>query len=160
MHGNLQLVDGLFIADCDNHDPGGENESMGPVKRLVTYTLAGYAGEVVISAVHDLWRKKPVRFRTSPLMLPVYSTLLPLYEPLHETVRERSLATRAIAYGVGFLTVEYASGIVFRKTVGEAPWDYSDARYHLHGLVRADYFFQWALMGLALEPLHDALTSE
>lgn len=131
---------------------------MGILKRLVGYTLAGYAGEVAISAVHDVWRKKPVRLRTSPLMLPVYSTLLPLYEPLHESVRERPVATRATAYGLGFLAAEYASGMVFRGTVGKAPWDYSDARYHLHGLIRPDYFFQWALMGLALEPLHDRLT--
>ena len=133
---------------------------MGILKRLVTYTLAGYAGEIAISAVHDVWRKKPVRFRTSPLMLPVYSTLLPLYEPLHETMREKSVVTRAFVYGVGFLLAEYASGTVFRGTLGEAPWDYSDASYNLHGLIRADYFLQWALMGLALEPLHDALTSD
>lgn len=131
---------------------------MGIFKRLVAYTLAGFAGEVVISAIHDVWRKRPVRLRTSPLMLPVYSTLLPLYEPLHNALRDRSLATRATTYGVSFLAVEYVSGIVFRRTVGDAPWDYSDASYNLHGLIRPDYFFQWALMGLALEPLHDRLT--
>lgn len=133
---------------------------MNILKRLVAYTVAGYAGEVVISAIHDVWRKKPLRLRTSPLMLPVYSTLLPFYEPLHKAVRERHLVMRATAYGVSFLAVEYASGMFFRRTVGDAPWDYSEASYNLHGLIRPDYFFQWALMGLALEPLHDALTSE
>lgn len=142
------------------HDRRGENERVDILKRLVTYTLAGYAGEVAISAVHDVWRKKPVRLRTSLLMLPVYSTLLPLYEPLHDAMREHPLATRAAVYGLGFLAMEYASGMVFRGALGEPPWDYSDARYNLHGLIRPDYFFQWALMGLALEPLHDLLTSE
>ena len=133
---------------------------MSILKRLITYTFAGYLGEVAISAGHDVWRKKPVRFRTSPLMFPVYSTLLPLYEPLHNVIRERHLVTRATAYGLSFLAVEYASGIFFRRTIGDAPWDYSDASYNLHGLIRPDYFFQWALMGLALEPLHDRLTSD
>jgi uncharacterized membrane protein len=91
-------------------------------------------------------------------MLPVYSLLLPLFEPMHDSMRERPWAYRATVYGLGFLAVEYASGEVFRRTLGEAPWDYSDARYNLNGLVRLDYFFQWALMGLALEPLHDRLT--
>jgi uncharacterized membrane protein len=129
------------------------------LKRLIAYTVAGFAGEVAISAVHDVWRKKPVRFRTSPLMLPVYSLLLPMWEPLHDALRDRSWVTRGTVYGLGFLGVEYASGLAFRKTLGEAPWDYSDATYNLHGLIRPDYFFQWAAAGLALEPLHDKLTS-
>lgn len=91
-------------------------------------------------------------------MLPVYSLLLPLYEPVHDALRERSWMTRGTVYGLGFLAVEYGSGLIFRNTLGEAPWDYSGATYNLHGLIRADYFFQWAAMGLALEPLHDALT--
>lgn len=125
---------------------------------MVVYTVTGFAAEVAISAVHDVWRKKPVRFRTSPWMLPVYSLLMPLYEPIHGSLRDRSWITRGTVYGLGFLGVEYGTGLLFRRTLGEAPWDYSDARYNLHGLIRADYFFQWVAMGLALEPLHDALT--
>ena len=132
---------------------------IGPLRRVVAYSIAGFLAEVAISAVHDVWRKKPVRFRTSPWMLPIYSLLLPLYEPLHDALRDRSLVSRGTAYGVGFLAVEYASGVVFQKTLGDAPWDYSDARWQLHGLVRPDYFFQWAAVGLALEPLHDRLTA-
>lgn len=120
--------------------------------------MTGFACEVAVSAIHDVWRKKHVRFRTSPWMLPVYSLLLPLYEPVHDALRERSWMTRGTVYGLGFLAVEYGSGLIFRNTLGEAPWDYSGATYNLHGLIRADYFFQWAAMGLALEPLHDALT--
>ena len=122
------------------------------------YSAIGFVAEVAISAVHDVWRQKPVRFRTSPWMLPVYALLLPLYEPIHDALRERSWILRSSAYGVGFLAVEYASGVAFRQLLGEAPWDYSDARYNLDGLIRPDYFFQWAVMGLALEPLHDAMT--
>ncbi len=91
-------------------------------------------------------------------MLPIYALLLPLYEPIHDALRGRSWVLRGSVYGVGFLAVEYASGVAFRHALGEAPWDYSDARYNIDGLIRADYFFQWAAMGLALEPLHDALT--
>lgn len=128
-----------------------------PVSRALIYTAAGFAGEVVISAVHDVFRKKPVRFRTSLWMLPVYSLLLPLYEPIHESLRHLPLPQRGAVYGSGFLAVEYASGALFRRVLGRVPWDYSDARFGVNDLVRLDYFFQWAAAGLALEPLHDAL---
>ncbi|HET7481541.1 MAG TPA: hypothetical protein VFK89_01645 [Actinomycetota bacterium] len=131
---------------------------MKPAARALTYSVVGFAAEVVVSAVHDIWRKKPVRFRTSSLMLPVYALLLPGYEPLHDALRDRNPVVRASAYGVGILAAEYASGLVFRKVRGEAPWDYSDARFNVDGLIRFDYFFQWAALGMALEPLHDRLT--
>ena len=93
----------------------------------------------------------------SPWMLPIYALLLPLYEPLHNRLRERPRAVRAAAYGCGFLAVEYATGSLLRQATGEAPWDYSYARYHVHGLIRPEYFFLWGAAGLALEPLHDSL---
>lgn len=89
-------------------------------------------------------------------MLPVYALILPLYEPLHERLRGKPVLVRGAAYGSGFLAVEYASGRLFRRFRGEAPWDYSYARYHLHGLIRPEYMVLWAVAGLALEPLHDA----
>ena len=46
------------------------------------------------------------------------------------------------------------------RTLGRAPWDYSYARRHVDGLVRPDFLPLWALYGLALERLHDALTSQ
>ncbi|MFN2587345.1 MAG: hypothetical protein ABR613_04400 [Actinomycetota bacterium] len=126
--------------------------------RLVVYSVAGFAFEVAFSALHDAVRSRPVRCRTSPLMLSVYALLLPLFEPVHDRLRGRPLPVRATVYGLGFLGVEYVSGRVFRRAWGDAPWDYSYAPRHLHGLIRPDYFFLWALAGLLCEPLHDALT--
>ena len=130
-----------------------------PLRRLVTYSLVGFTAEVAISAVHDLWRKKPVRFRTSPWMFPIYGLLLPLYEPLHNAIRGQNVIARGTVYGISILGVEYASGAALREVTGEIPWDYSDAAWNIHGLIRPDYFFQWAALGLALEPLHDRLTN-
>jgi hypothetical protein len=90
-------------------------------------------------------------------MFPIYALILPLYEPLHDALRERKTWQRAITYGCGFLAVEYATGKAVRDLTGEAPWDYTYARVHLHGLIRPDYIVFWAAAGLALEPLHDYL---
>ena len=126
-------------------------------ERAAIYSVVGVAAEVVFSAVHDRLRSKEVRLRTSLWMLPIYALILPLYEPLHDRLRDRAPAVRAAAYGCGFLAVEYASGRILRRVRGEAPWDYSYARYHLHGLIRPEYLLLWAAAGLALEPLHDRL---
>ena len=90
-------------------------------------------------------------------MLPVYGLAQPLFEPAHDALRARPLAVRAAAYAAGFSAVEYASGSVLRRLRGAAPWDYSHARWNLHGLVRADYAPVWALAGLGFERLHDLL---
>jgi uncharacterized membrane protein len=128
--------------------------------RLPVYAGAGFAFEVAFSALHDAARGRRVRLRTSPWMLPVYALLLPLFEPVHDALRERPLPLRASVYGAGFLAVEYASGRVFRRMLGDAPWDYTYARRHVDGLIRPDYFFLWALAGLLCERLHDELTGQ
>lgn len=129
-------------------------------ERLAVYSGAGYAFEVAFSALHDMKRGHRVRLRTSSWMLPVYALLLPLFEPVHDRLRSAPLPLRATAYGLGFLSVEYASGLAFRRLRGEAPWDYTYAKRHVSGLIRPDYFFLWALAGLLAERLHDGLTSQ
>jgi hypothetical protein len=99
-------------------------------------------------------RRRP----SSLLNVPVYALAQPLFEPVHDRLRNRSAATRAAAYGVGILGVEYASGRVLRRVVGRAPWDYGSARSAVDGLVRLDYFPLWGVFGLALERLHDVLS--
>lgn len=130
----------------------------GPLVRTAIYSAIGFATEVSFSALHDLKRGEKVRVRTSPWMFPIYALITPLFEPLHDRVRnDLSAPQRATIYGAGFLMVEYATGSLLRGVRGEAPWDYSYARLHLHGLIRPGYFFLWAAGGLALEHLHDEL---
>ncbi len=131
-----------------------------PLERAVIYSFVGFGYEVAFSAIHDAARSKPIRFRTSPWMFPIYALILPLYEPLHDRLRGRSPVVRGAVYGGGTLAVEYGTGALLRKVTGEAPWDYSYAKRHVHGLIRPEYFFLWAPAGLALERLHDVLTEE
>jgi len=101
-------------------------------------------------------RRRP----SSLLNVPVYGLVQPLFEPVHDRIRERPLALRAALYGVGILGVEYASGRSLRRLVGSAPWDYSGARFGVDGLVRLDYLPLWAAYGLGLERLHDFLVGD
>ncbi len=137
----------------------GQNPAVKAMARLPVYAGAGFAFEVAFSALHDLVRGREVRLRTSPWMLPVYALLLPLYEPVHDRLRDRPWPLRASAYGLGFLAVEYGSGSAFRRLLGEAPWDYTYAKRHVNGLIRPDYVFLWAVAGVLCERLHDELTA-
>ncbi|HEX8098934.1 MAG TPA: hypothetical protein VF660_01885 [Actinomycetota bacterium] len=128
--------------------------------RFAAYGLIGWCAEVLFTGVHDFVRFRDSRLpsRTSIWMFPIYGLMAPLYEPLHEALRDRPVPLRAAAYGAGFLAIEYATGSVLRRFLTDAPWDYSYARRHVNGLIRPDYFPIWAAMGVAMEPVHDILT--
>lgn len=134
----------------------------GRIRRAAVYAAVGFAGEVVFSTLHDVARKKEVRWRTSVWMLPIYALIQPLYEPLHDTLRANRMPVpaRGVIYAGGFMSVEYASGRLLRTLRGRAPWDYSYAKRHIDGLVRPDYFPLWAAAGIALERLHDRLVDK
>jgi Putative ABC-transporter type IV len=56
------------------------------------------------------------------------------------------------------MVLEYTMGSMLRRTIGQAPWDYSAARRHFRGLVRPDYFPLWGAVGIGMERVHDRLT--
>jgi uncharacterized membrane protein len=129
--------------------------------RFVAYGLVGWCGEVLATGIHDYIRHRDNRLpaRTSLWMFPVYGLLQPMFELLHDSMRDRAPApVRAVAYAAGFFGVEYASGLVLRMILGRAPWDYTSTKRNVHGLIRLDYAPKLAGFGVALEPLHDALT--
>ena len=129
--------------------------------RFAAYGALGWCAEVVWTALGEYRKTRDPRLmgHTSVWMFGVYGLMQPLYEPLHDLMRSRGVppAARAAAYSAGFLAIEYGTGRALRALLGEAPWDYSAAPVHLHGLIRADYAPVWAAAGLGMEPVHDAL---
>jgi uncharacterized membrane protein len=125
-----------------------------PALRFLAYGLVGWTADSVFVWVHT-GRRRP----TSLLNVPVYGLALPLFEPVHDRIRNQPAALRAALYGAGILGVEYTSGRVLRTLLGRAPWDYGDARFAVDRLVRLDYLPLWALYGLALERVHDVLVA-
>ena len=127
--------------------------------RSLIYGLLGWCVEIVWTA---LPKGRPVDWalpgHTYLWMLPIYGLLGPLYEPLHARLRGRPWPLRALAYAVGFIGVETITGLLLRRLLRRVPWDYTGrSRWQVGGVTRFDYAPLWAGLGLALEPLHDAL---
>jgi uncharacterized membrane protein len=127
----------------------------------MVYGAIGWAAEVALLMARDALagRAPKPRVVDRVVMIPVYGLGVPLFEPLHDAMRHRlSAPARALAYAAGFFAVEYSVGFAWRRVAGAAPWDYSDARLNVSGLIRLDYLPLWAAVGLFGERLHDALT--
>ena len=130
-----------------------------PARRFLAYGLAGSIAEALFtSAVASAGAGRIVRRGPStPLMLALYGLALPLFEPVHDRVRGRPAWQRATVYAGGILAAEAMSGLAWRRWTGRVPWEYRSG-FAVAGLTRLDYAPAWALVGLAAERLHDALT--
>jgi uncharacterized membrane protein len=127
--------------------------------RFVLYGLGGWCGEVVFTALTESlpnrdWRLTGVTYLW---MFPIYGLIAPLYEPVHDQIRSVPWYGRALIWALGFTAVEWSAGWLIEKLTGRCPWDYSGRRWAINPYVRWDYVPVWAVVGLALEPVHDFL---
>ncbi len=92
-------------------------------------------------------------------MLPLYGLAAYLFEPVHEAARTQPLWRRAAAYSAGIMATEYATGRALHKATGSIPWDYTGRGRAVigGGATRLDYAAHWAIAGVGMERLHDAL---
>src|SRR5439155_121038 len=84
--------------------------------------LMGWCGEVLFTGIHDFIRTHDTRLpsRTSLSMFPIYGLVLPMFERLHDAMRDRAPAPlRAAAYAAGLFGVEYSTGRLLRRLLGE-----------------------------------------
>jgi uncharacterized membrane protein len=127
--------------------------------RFVLYGLGGWCGEVLYTALTDSLPKRDWRLvgTTYLWMFPIYGSIAFLYEPTHDLIRPLAWPLRAVIWSMGFTIVEYLSGWLIERFTGRCPWDYSHRRFAINAYIRWDYFPIWAVIGLALEPVHDAL---
>lgn len=139
--------------------------------RFLVYACLGWCAEVLWTAVYSFYRSyrdpsAPPEFRTERWrltgrtylwMFPVYGAAALGMEALHDGLRGRPLWARGAVYVAVCFAVEYGTGYLLRRLTGRCPWDYSWARWHVHGLIRPDYMPVWLLLGLFFERVHDTL---
>jgi hypothetical protein len=129
------------------------------VIRFTLYGLFGWCAEIVWTAGYDLVAALRARRPIDPRLVgKTYLWMFFIYgggglafEQAHHMLAEWPWAARGAVYMVGCFAVEYATGVLLKVTTGKIPWDYSYARWHVHGLIRLDYTPVWFAFGLLLE---------
>src|SRR5262245_55756564 len=116
--------------------------------RAVTRSLAyGVMGWAVDRAFTTLTRARRRGRGTPPPvdlgLIAIYGLALPLFVPMRGALGSAPVPLRAAAYGVGFIAAEYAIARSLRGAFGRAPWDYTGARWSVHGHTRVDYIPLW-----------------
>jgi uncharacterized membrane protein len=130
--------------------------------RFILYGLGGWCAEIVFTATRDRVRGRvsdwKLKGTTYLWMLPIYGSIVFLYEPVHDAIRQWPWPLRGLVYMVGFFAIEYLAGWLLKRLTGSCPWDYSQwSRWSVNGYIRLDYAPIWFFVGLGLEPVHDFL---
>jgi uncharacterized membrane protein len=148
---SVDVLDGEWLGSAESN----------MIIRFIIWGMLGWCGEIIWTAIREKLSRQQrdwkLRGTTYLWMFPLYGLIGPLYEPVHSSVRAWPWPLRGVIYMSGFWAVEYLTGWLLKHLIGACPWDYSHARWHVHGFIRLDYGPVWFLVGLGLEPVHDLL---
>lgn len=115
----------------------------------------GMAMEVFFTAFMDypLARDRRLRGYTYAWMAPIYALVYPLASVVYPRMAVYPLLVRGFAYMLIIYAIEYSSGWLLRRFVGECPWEegYRRARWNVHGLIRLDFAPAWIVAALIFE---------
>ena len=119
-------------------------------KKFITCGLTGWCMEILFTALSS-FRRRELKLMgvTSLWMFPIYGMAVFL-QPIYSIIKNFPFFIRGGIYSILIFTFEYLSGNFLKKR-NLCPWDYSNAKYNLHGLIRFDYAPFWALAGLLFE---------
>ena len=126
---------------------------------VLTYVLilcaVGMALEVVFTAIATFPTSTDHRLMgyTYVWMLPIYALVYPLCNVLYPRLAPYPLLVRGFIYMLIVYVVEYSSGWLLRRVLGECPWErgYRRARWGIHGLIRLDFAPAWLAASLIFE---------
>ncbi|XP_017546110.1 transmembrane protein 229B-like [Pygocentrus nattereri] len=127
---------------------------LSPLARLYIYALHGCACEVAFTAAWNWYYTRDQRLpgSTSLWALLIYSSAIFLMEFMSARLHQRHcpLLLRATVYTLFIYLWEFSWGFLLRL-LEACPWDYSDFKYNLIGLVTLEYAVPWAFAALLAE---------
>ena len=120
---------------------------------FLLYGMLGWIMEILWTGLHSLLKKDySLMGQTSLWMFPIYGTAVFL-EPLFLFLADVPPVVRGGIYMICIYMAEYASGWGLQRVAGVCPWDYSESKYHVNGLIRLDYAPVWFTVGLFFESI-------
>jgi uncharacterized membrane protein len=125
---------------------------------FIIYGLLGWCAEIIWTGLGS-FVNGDVRLtaKTYLWMFPIYGLAI-FFEPLVDVIQDWSLWSRGAFWMLICFAVEYSTGWIIRRITGTVPWDYSRAKFNVHGLIRLDYAPVWFSVGLIFEKVHNLLT--
>ena len=101
-------------------------------KNFLICGLTGWCMEILFTSIGSLCKSdRKLIGKTSIWMFPIYGI-----------------------YSAGIFTCEYVSGSLLKRH-NLCPWDYSDSKANVDGLIRLDYAPFWMAAGLIFEKILD-----
>lgn len=114
--------------------------------------IIGWCFEILWTSLNSFKRKeRKLIGQTSLLMFPIYG-IAAIIKPIYSRIEKYNVCIRGSLYTVAFFTVEYITGFLLKK-YNCCPWDYSNNKYNLKGLIRLDFAPLWFTCGLIYEKI-------
>ena len=118
--------------------------------RFILYGAIGCLMEVFWTGLGSLINKDfKLRSNTSIWMFFIYGMVVFL-EPIYLLIQPFPIVFRGVIYSLCIFAGEYITG-GFLKRGNLCPWDYTNSRYSVQGLIRLDYAPVWFAAGLIFE---------
>jgi len=112
--------------------------------------LTGWCLEISFTALHSFHNKDfTLKGVTSLWMFPIYGMACFL-NPIFHIIKNRNVFFRGSIYTICIFSFEFLSGALLRKK-GFCPWNYSQSKWNINGLIRLDYAPYWFATGLLYE---------
>ncbi len=112
----------------------------------------GWCLEIIFTSLHNYSAGNHKLIGTTSIwMFPIYG-MASLLSPVCKRIHKQSLFKRGSIYTLCIFTCEYLSGFFLRRFEA-CPWDYSQAKYNIRGLIRLDYAPFWFGTGLLFEKI-------
>jgi len=119
--------------------------------RFIIYGMVGWMMEVIWTGLHSLLHKDySLVAKTYLWMFPIYG-LVVCMEPIFIKVQQFPWIFRGGIYMSCIFLVEYLTGFLLKKGIGQCPWDYKGTPFQIKGLIRLDYAPVWFCVGLLME---------
>lgn len=114
--------------------------------------IAGWCMEVLWTGMLSCWKRdKKMVGNTSILMFPIYG-MMAFLKPVAKVMKDKNIFIRGGIYALCIYMGEFFTGSILKKR-NMCPWDYSDSKYNIKGIIRLDFLPAWFGAGLLFERL-------
>lgn len=104
-------------------------------KNFLICGLTGWCMEILFTSIGSLCKSnRKLIGKTSIWMFPIYG-MAAIICPVHKLIKNLPAICRGGIYTAGIFTCEYVSGSILKRH-NLCPWDYSDAKANVDGLIR------------------------